>query len=114
MLSSFNSSNSVEVSDLAAYRDAGMAGVRLIFAEGTTLQASYWRVVKDGKERLSSFDHRQKYGLPAALDAVGELQRELRDKTVTEAQWDKETGDLLFQFTENIKLQIFAFTGYAV
>jgi hypothetical protein len=86
MLSSFSDalsrlkSNSVEVSDLAAYRDAGMAGVRLM-AEGTTLQASYWRVVKDGKERISSFDHRQKYGLPAALDAPGELQGELRDKT---------------------------------
>jgi hypothetical protein len=42
------------------------------------------------------------------------LHRELLDKTVTEAQSDKETGDLLFQFTENIKLQIFAFTGYEV
>ena len=89
--------------------------MRLVFAGGNaTLQASYWRVVKDGKERISSFDHRQKYGLPAALDALGELQGELRDKTVTEAQWDKETGELLFQFTQNIKLQIFAFTGYAV
>jgi hypothetical protein len=33
---------------------------------------------------------------------------------MTEAQLDKEISDLLFQFTENTKLQIFAFTGYEV
>lgn len=97
--------------EFVADTDAEMACVRLIFAEGTTLRADYWRLVSDGKERISSFDHRQKYGRPAPLDAIAELQRELQDKTVTEAQLDKETGDLFFQFAENIKLQIFAFTG---
>jgi hypothetical protein len=120
MLSSFSDSlsrlksSSVQVLEFAACTDAGLAGVRLIFVEGTTLQANYWRVISDGKERISSFDHRQKYGLAAPIDAVAELQKELRNKTVTEAQLDKETGDLFFQFTENVKLQIFAFSGYEV
>jgi hypothetical protein len=102
MLSSFGDSlsrlksGSVQVLDFAAYPDAGMAGVRLFFAQGTTLQANYWCVVKDGKERISSFDHRQKHRRLARLDATAELQRELQDKTVTEGQLDKETGDLLF------------------
>jgi hypothetical protein len=56
MLSSFSDSlcrlksDSVHVSDFAAYTDAGMAGVRLIFAPSTTLQANYWRVVNDGNK----------------------------------------------------------------
>ena len=106
--------NSLQVQEFETSTDAGMAGIRLIFAEGTTLQANYWRLVKDRKERISSFDHGQKYGLPSPLDAVSELQMELQGKTVTEAQLDKETGDLLLQFTENVKLNIFAFSGYEV
>jgi hypothetical protein len=82
--------------------------------QGTTLLANYWRVVRDEKERIGSFDHRQNYGRPAPLDAIAELHRELQGKTVTEAQLGKETGDLLFQFTENIKPPIFASTGYEV
>jgi hypothetical protein len=86
----------------------------LLFAEGTRLRADYWRVLRDGKERISSFDHQQQYGLPAPLDAIKELQNELKNKTVTEAQLNKESGDLLLQFTENTKLQIFSFSGYEV
>lgn len=29
-------------------------------------------------------------------------------------QLDKETGDLLFQFSGNLKLQVFGFTGYEI
>jgi hypothetical protein len=43
-----------------------------------------------------------------------DLQKELRDKTATGAQLDKETGDLILQFTENVKLQACAFSGYEV
>jgi hypothetical protein len=81
---------------ITVYTDVGMADMRLIFAEGTTLPVSYWRLVKDEKE-LSSFDHGQKYRRPAALDAMAELQKEWRDKAVTGAQLDKETGDLILK-----------------
>ena len=63
---------------------------------------------------VSSFDHQQRYGLNAPIDAIRELQNTLRDKTVLEAGHDEETGDLLFQFTGDIKLQVFGFSGYEV
>lgn len=31
-----------------------------------------------------------------------------------EARWDRETGDLIFDFTGNIKLQVLNFTGYEI
>jgi hypothetical protein len=71
-------------------------------------------LIRDGKERVSSFDHDQKYGLPAPLDAVKEVEAALRGKVVTNAVLDAETGDLQFQFGENAKLQIFAFSGHEV
>jgi hypothetical protein len=106
--------SSVTVLGANAYHEPGMATVQLLFSEGAKLRADYWRVIRDRKEIVSSFDHQQKYGLPAPRDAIKELQKELRNKTVTEAHLDKETGDLLFRFNEEIKLQIFGFSGYEV
>jgi hypothetical protein len=111
----FNLKNgSVRVSGGNAYPQAGQASVELLFADGSKLEANYWRVIKEGKAGISSFDHQQRYGLPAPIDSIMELRKDLQDKTVTEAQLDKETGDLLFQFTENIKLQVLNLTGYEV
>jgi len=84
----------------------------LHFSDGSTLVAEYWRVTRRGEASVSSFDHRQQYGLPAPIDAVHELQRQLEGKTVTEAQLDGETGDLIFRFNENVKVQMLNLTGY--
>ena len=100
--------------EVASSTDAGMAGVGLIFAEGTELEANYSLVVKHGKERIRSFDQRQEYGLSTPLDAVAQLQKELQGETVMEARLDKETRDRLFQFTEKAKLHVFAFSGCEV
>jgi len=54
------------------------------------------------------------YGLPAPIDAIRELQAQIQGKLLTDAQLDRETGDLLFNFGENIKLQVFNFSGYEV
>lgn len=94
--------------------ESGMASVQLLFTNGSKLRADYWRVTKDGKASISSFDHRQKYGLPAPIDAMAELQGQLQDRTVTNAQLDGESGDLLFEFSDNIKFRVFNFTGYEV
>jgi len=111
----FNLKNgSVRVSAMNAYPEAAKASVQLLFADGSKLRADYWRVIKDGKAGISSFDHQQQYGSLAPLDAIKELQKELQDKTVTEAQLDKETGDLLFHFPENVEFQVFNFTSYEV
>jgi hypothetical protein len=43
-----------------------------------------------------------------------EIQLSAGIGVVTGAQFDKETGDLILQFTENVKLQVFAFRGHEV
>ena len=91
-----------------------MASVELVFANGSKLEANYWRITKDAKAGISSFDHQQQYGLPAALDAIKDLQEELQQRIVTDAQLHGETGDLLFQFSGNVKFQVFNFTGYEI
>lgn len=91
-----------------------MASVDLLFSNGSRLRAEYWRAIKEGKAGISSFDHRQKYGLPEPIDAIKELQEQLQDNIVTDALLDRETGDLNFQFRGSIKLQVFNFTGYEI
>jgi hypothetical protein len=104
----------VQVSAGNGYPEPGCASLGLLFANGTSLQAEYWRLIYPGKAGLSSFDHRQQYGLPAPIDAIRELQEHIQRKLLTDARLDRETGDLVFQFDGNIKLQIFNFTGYEV
>jgi hypothetical protein len=64
----------VRVSASNAYPEPGTASVQLLFANGARLRADYWRVTKNGKASISSFDHEQKYGLPAPIDAIEELK----------------------------------------
>jgi len=78
----------VSVSASNAYPEAGAASVQLVFVDGSRLRADYWRVTKDGKAVMSSFDHQQQYGLPAPIDAIAELQRQLQDRAVTDAKLD--------------------------
>jgi hypothetical protein len=102
--------NTVDISVAEVYRD--IVSVQLSFRNGAKLRADYWRLAKGGKASLSSFDDRQQYGLPEPIDAVKEVQTQLVGKAVTDVCLDRETGDLLFQFAGNLKLQIFKFTGY--
>ena len=106
--------SSVTISSVEAFPDPGQASVALVFADGTRLQAEYWRLIEDGRAGVSSFDHQQKYGLPVVIDAVQELQHKLASRMVVEALHDRETGDLLLKFTGNVKLQIWNVTGYEI
>jgi hypothetical protein len=94
--------------------ESGGASIIVRFSNGTILQATFWRVIKDGKTQLSSFDHGQKYGLPAPIDAKNQLADLLNGKTCQDARCDGETADLILKFHENIKLQVFNFTGYEI
>jgi hypothetical protein len=96
------------------YADSGRVSVELLFGNGTRLRADYWRVTKDGSANISSFDHEQKYGLPAPINAVEELKSHLGDKVLIDVRLDKETGDLLFRFSDGIIFHVFNFTGYEV
>jgi hypothetical protein len=105
---------SVQVSSGNGYPEPGHASLALLFANGTKLQAEYWRLIDDGKARISSFDHQQQYGLPVPIDAIREVQQLIQNRLVADARLDSETGDLVFNFSGNIKLQILNFTGYEV
>lgn len=106
--------SSVAVSSGNGFPEPGQASIALVFVDGTRLQAEYWRIIENGRASVSSFDHHQKYGLPEIVDAVKELQEKLRSSKVEEAHHDEETGDLLFKFTGDTKLQILNVTGYEI
>lgn len=106
--------NSVRVLRAGDYPQTEKATAQLVFFAGTRLRVEYWRLVCNGEEPLSRFDHEQQYGLPEPIDAFEGLQKGLNEKIVTDAILEGETGDLRSQFTENYKLQAFAFSGYEV
>jgi hypothetical protein len=94
--------------------EPGNPAVAITFSEGTRLRTDYWRLIKNKKASISSFDHQQKYGLPSPIDAVDTLRRELQGKAVTAVRFDEETGDLQFDFANDTKLQALNFTGYEI
>jgi hypothetical protein len=96
------------------FPEPDQASIQLIFADGTLLEAAYWRIIKDGKASISSFDHGQQYGLPAPIDAIDQLRTLLEGKHLQSTNLEGETGDLTFFFEGPIKLQIFNFTGYEI
>lgn len=63
---------------------------------------------------MSSFDHQQKYGLPASINAFKEVEQELTGKQVTNARFDLRTGDLCFSFEGEVEFRVFNFTEYEV
>jgi hypothetical protein len=94
--------------------ERGTAPVVLSFSDGTVLKANYWRLIQDRRPRLSSFDHQQKYGLPAPIDAKEQLVKILKGTICNDAQFDAVTADLTFLFGKTAKLQVFNFTGYEI
>jgi hypothetical protein len=104
----------VSVSKSGAYPEPEAASVLLLFSEGSWIRADYWRVVKSGKAGVSSFDHDQKYGLPAQIDAFQYLKQELSGRHLTQASFEPRTCDLFFSFDGDLELQVFSFTGYEV
>lgn len=92
----------------------GQAPVSLRFSTGADLKAVYWRIIKDRRAAVSSFDHEQIYGLPAHINAVDVLRDELLNRSVTAADLDHDSGDLSFTFSESFLLQVFNFSGYEI
>ncbi|MGO9483170.1 MAG: hypothetical protein ACLPX9_01100 [Rhodomicrobium sp.] len=93
--------------------DFGQAPVRIAFADGTTLRACYWRLLKDGKAQLSSFDHLQKYGLPEPINAISRLKAELEGERFVTVRIEEGTGDLQLD-CGRLRLQVFNFTCYEI
>lgn len=63
---------------------------------------------------VSVFDHRHRYGLPTAIDAVRVLRDELVGSELVAAEMDRFTADLRFVFDRELRLEVFNFTGFEV
>jgi len=94
--------------------DEDFFSIVIKFSQGTILRVDYWRIIKNGSHLISSFDHKQQYGLPTPINAIEQAKEELEGKSVSEVKFEKETGDLIFKFTDDLKLQVLNFTGYEV
>jgi len=90
------------------------SGTRIGFADRTTLSAQFWRLIKSRKPVVSIFDHRQRYGLPAPIDAIRVLREALIGKPVVRASMNEVTGDLRFEFVGDLVLEVFNFTGFEI
>lgn len=107
--------STVQVLENSDYpNQSGEASVVIVFSEGSKLRADYWRLIKAGRAGISSFDHLQKYGLPASIDAIVELKNALASQRLLEASHEESTGDLHFSFSNEVELQVLNFTGYEV
>jgi len=84
------------------------------FTDGTKLDAQFWRLTKGERPLVSIFDHRQRYGLPAPIDAFRVMRDELVGKQVSDVVMDKATGDLRFRFKGDVVLEVFNFTAFEI
>ena len=83
-------------------------------SDGTAIDAQFWRLLRDSGAVVSIFDHGQRYGLPAEIDAIESLRGEVVGKPLTDATMDDKTGDLLFRFEGGLALQVFNFTDFEI
>jgi hypothetical protein len=87
-----------------------------IFSLGDSSRLSVecpWRLLRNGKIRVSSEDHNQKYGLPAPLDAATEANKLLRDAHIIAASVRHGTSDLIVNCEGEIVLEVMPFSsGY--
>ena len=65
-----------------------------------------WRIVQLPRVVLTSEDHRQKFGLPAPVDAVAESTQLLLGKSVTAVSLREATADLVINFGSDLRLEI--------
>jgi hypothetical protein len=74
------------------FPEPGLASIDLLFSDGSRIRADYWRIIQGNRASTSSFDHMQKYGLPAPIDALWEIAKLLDGATVREATWIAATN----------------------
>lgn len=104
--------STAEVVPSGAYPESGAASAQIKLSDGTFVRVDYWRLLINNKAGVSSFDHGQKYGLPAPIDSISHLQDRLRNRRVVDAELDLRIGDLFLRFDEGVELQLLNLTGY--
>jgi hypothetical protein len=72
-----------------------------------------WRIINETKLLLTSSDDKQKYGLPAQIDALAGAIEYLSGQVVASAQIHEPSADLLLTFRNGVSLQVLSeFSGY--
>jgi hypothetical protein len=66
-----------------------------------------WRIVSGGRIVLGSVDHNQQFGLPEPVDAASGLRKLLEGKIVESVEIQDCTSDLMIQFTDGLRLDVF-------
>lgn len=69
--------------------------------------ACAWRLVVDGRLAVAHRDHKQKFGLPAPLNACARVMELIGARTITEAVMDTAIGDIVITFDGSQRLEVF-------
>jgi hypothetical protein len=85
-----------------------------VFSDRICLQVEcLWRLVETGKLRATSEDHGHQFGLPAPVDCVAELRRQLVGATVEDVKVRAGTIDITLAFGSGRALEVIpTSTGY--
>ena len=79
----------------------------LVFDKNVQLViACLWRLLEDGRIRFTGQDDGQQFGLPAPVDAAGEVSRRLGRASVEAVELRKGTLDLDLRFNTGHVLQV--------
>jgi hypothetical protein len=77
------------------------------FTERLSIRAECpWRIIKNGRIKLSRDDHGQKFGLPAHIDAAAAATALLAGVAITAVQLREATADLLIDLVGDLRLEI--------
>lgn len=79
------------------------------FTGGVALRVDcLWRVTESGRLLLTSEDHGHRFGLPAAVDGVAELQRRFVGTSVTSATVREGGVDIALAFSCGAAIEVIA------
>ncbi|MFY9620715.1 MAG: DUF6188 family protein [Pyrinomonadaceae bacterium] len=77
-----------------------------IFDAGAVTTPCLWRLIDAGRIRVTSEDHGQQFGLPAAVDARAEVESRLVHHVIQSAKVRADTGDLILEFGGELVLEL--------
>jgi|SRR6187431_814011 len=83
------------------------------FGEARLVCESLWRILSEGRIRLTSLDHGRQYGRPSPVDATEEATQELVGRSVVGASVVEWSADMTIVFDRDRTLQLLTdSTGY--
>lgn len=72
---------------------------------GSITTESTWRLVTAEGIKVTSEDHGEKFGLPASLDAINIIKKEIGQQKIEQYKLDPRTGDLSLILDNTSELQ---------